>query len=514
MLSSDAFFQLADRLVAEHGGHVDKHIGDCVMAVFGAPDLPWQRCRARRGRRHRDPGRHARAVGTGRASACRAHRRGRWPGRGQRHRQRDPPRVHGHRRYGEPGLAPDRRRAGGCDADLAQRARGIGVRAGGGGCRPAGRQGLRRAGQQAWRVVGRQLPSRERGPLVGRLAELGQLRALIAPTPRRVAARPCWCVARRASARPVWSRRRSGRPTGTASPATSRLGARLRRCHRARCDPLALAQPAGGRQRGRPGCRRGSNHGRRRGRGRGPGVPQRSARPPQPPALRAVYQAMDNARRHRGKREVMARVVEWACRARPRLLVVEDVHWADRNTLAHLARLAVVARECPCLLLLTTRLDGDPIDAAWRVEAAGCVADDHRSRAASPRRGAVPRQVDAGHERGAHPELRRARRRQSPVPRAAGPARPGERLGGGGAGDGAEPGPGAPRSARRRRTRLRCRRPRSSASDSIATPSITCSTMRAMTRAAWSSACCCGRTTAWDFASPTPWFGTPSTNRC
>ena len=33
----DAFFQLADRLVAEHGGHVDKHIGDCVMAVFGAP---------------------------------------------------------------------------------------------------------------------------------------------------------------------------------------------------------------------------------------------------------------------------------------------------------------------------------------------------------------------------------------------------------------------------------------------------------------------------------------------
>ena len=92
---------------------------------------------------------------------------------------------------------------------------------------------------------------------------------------------------------------------------------------------------------------------------------------PQPPPLRVVYQAMDNARRLRGKREVMARVVEWACRARPRLLVVEDVHWADRNTLAHLARLAVVARECPCLLLLTTRLDGDPIDAAWRAQAEG-----------------------------------------------------------------------------------------------------------------------------------------------
>ena len=53
------------------------------------------------------------------------------------------------------------------------------------------------------------------------------------------------------------------------------------------------------------------------------------------------------------------------------LLVVEDVHWADPITLAHLARLAVVASECPCLLLMTTRLDGDPIDQGWRAQADG-----------------------------------------------------------------------------------------------------------------------------------------------
>ena len=35
MLST--FFEATDRIVAEHGGAVDKHIGDCVMAVFGAP---------------------------------------------------------------------------------------------------------------------------------------------------------------------------------------------------------------------------------------------------------------------------------------------------------------------------------------------------------------------------------------------------------------------------------------------------------------------------------------------
>jgi class 3 adenylate cyclase len=31
------FFEAVDRIVENHGGHVDKHIGDCVMAVFGAP---------------------------------------------------------------------------------------------------------------------------------------------------------------------------------------------------------------------------------------------------------------------------------------------------------------------------------------------------------------------------------------------------------------------------------------------------------------------------------------------
>src|SRR5690348_5078476 len=31
------FFSKVDRVIRDHGGYVDKHIGDCVMAVFGAP---------------------------------------------------------------------------------------------------------------------------------------------------------------------------------------------------------------------------------------------------------------------------------------------------------------------------------------------------------------------------------------------------------------------------------------------------------------------------------------------
>jgi class 3 adenylate cyclase len=34
----EQFFDRADRAIQEHGGHIDKHIGDCVMAVFGVLD--------------------------------------------------------------------------------------------------------------------------------------------------------------------------------------------------------------------------------------------------------------------------------------------------------------------------------------------------------------------------------------------------------------------------------------------------------------------------------------------
>jgi class 3 adenylate cyclase len=33
----DGFFAVIDGIVTDHGGHIDKHIGDSAMAVFGAP---------------------------------------------------------------------------------------------------------------------------------------------------------------------------------------------------------------------------------------------------------------------------------------------------------------------------------------------------------------------------------------------------------------------------------------------------------------------------------------------
>ena len=53
------FFERVDRIVEGYGGTIDKHIGDCVMAVFGAPRRPRQRPGTRDPRSARDPGRDA-----------------------------------------------------------------------------------------------------------------------------------------------------------------------------------------------------------------------------------------------------------------------------------------------------------------------------------------------------------------------------------------------------------------------------------------------------------------------
>ena len=55
----------------------------------------------------------------------------------------------------------------------------------------------------------------------------------------------------------------------------------------------------------------------------------------------------------------------------PLLLAVEDVHWADQATLDHLASLADAAAACRTILVMTSRIEGDPLDHAWRTSAGG-----------------------------------------------------------------------------------------------------------------------------------------------
>lgn len=80
----------------------------------------------------------------------------------------------------------------------------------------------------------------------------------------------------------------------------------------------------------------------------------------------ALYRAMDEAMRASGKTRALECLLAAAARRRPQLVIVEDLHWADAALLLTLAQLAAALGEQAGLILLSTRIDGDPIDLAWR----------------------------------------------------------------------------------------------------------------------------------------------------
>ena len=92
---------------------------------------------------------------------------------------------------------------------------------------------------------------------------------------------------------------------------------------------------------------------------------------PQPVDLPGIYDAMDNGPRIEGKLAVLARLLECAARRQPVMLRVEDIHWADGSLLPYLSRAASVTALHPVMLVMTSRIEGDPIDQAWRAAARG-----------------------------------------------------------------------------------------------------------------------------------------------
>ena len=85
----------------------------------------------------------------------------------------------------------------------------------------------------------------------------------------------------------------------------------------------------------------------------------------------AVYESMDNKARQHGRQAAAVRLLEIACASSPVLLIVEDVHWADNVTLDALAALTNAVAILPAVLALTSRVVGDPLTAAWRASVQG-----------------------------------------------------------------------------------------------------------------------------------------------
>jgi class 3 adenylate cyclase/tetratricopeptide (TPR) repeat protein len=87
---------------------------------------------------------------------------------------------------------------------------------------------------------------------------------------------------------------------------------------------------------------------------------------PQPPEFEAIHEAMDNATRLRRAGETLAAILRRAAALRPVLCIVEDIHWASPELLRQLAAVGRAVAQAPMILILSSRIDGDPIDKPWR----------------------------------------------------------------------------------------------------------------------------------------------------
>ena len=84
---------------------------------------------------------------------------------------------------------------------------------------------------------------------------------------------------------------------------------------------------------------------------------------------RHLLGAMSEAERRSRRQEAFAGLLRSASAQGPLLITVEDLHWADAATLADLAAALIGLPALPVLLVLTTRRDGDPIDTRWLAQA-------------------------------------------------------------------------------------------------------------------------------------------------
>ena len=90
---------------------------------------------------------------------------------------------------------------------------------------------------------------------------------------------------------------------------------------------------------------------------------------PQLTEMRTLYDSMDIAARDGGKRRTLTDLIGAASARLPIVLTIEDLHWADPATLSHLAAIAAMVATTATILVMTSRVENDPLDRAWRAQA-------------------------------------------------------------------------------------------------------------------------------------------------
>jgi class 3 adenylate cyclase/tetratricopeptide (TPR) repeat protein len=93
---------------------------------------------------------------------------------------------------------------------------------------------------------------------------------------------------------------------------------------------------------------------------------------PPPPEMREHFGAMDNETRKQGMSETIGQLIGHLGARGPLLLTVEDLHWADQSTLDLLAGAAAAVANAPAVLVMTTRLEGWALERGWLASLRGC----------------------------------------------------------------------------------------------------------------------------------------------
>ncbi len=87
---------------------------------------------------------------------------------------------------------------------------------------------------------------------------------------------------------------------------------------------------------------------------------------PMPAIAETAWQTAGPQKRQAASHDVLALMAELAAGSDLLVLVAEDLHWADAETLAGLARLARAGAQRPILVFATSRGEGDPLDRGLR----------------------------------------------------------------------------------------------------------------------------------------------------
>lgn len=82
---------------------------------------------------------------------------------------------------------------------------------------------------------------------------------------------------------------------------------------------------------------------------------------PQPAELRSLYEAMDTAARSKGRQETVSALLTTMA---PLVVIIEDIHWADQLTMEHIGNLATTVVGISALLVVTERLEEISLDQA------------------------------------------------------------------------------------------------------------------------------------------------------